>query len=106
MISGRYAQPNDTQPGLTNHLTEGLTTIPAILRNAPEFSDRGTLPHHNQIAVDDTTPGNQHCLYDVDKKDEAARMAYANELRWRKNTAILQVRRAFQENFDASQNPG
>jgi hypothetical protein len=41
VISGRYAQPNDTQPGLTNHLTEGLTTIPAILRNAPGFSDRG-----------------------------------------------------------------
>ncbi len=102
VISGRYAQPDDTQPGLTNHLTEGLTTIPAVLRNDPGFSDRGSLPHHNQIAVDDMTPGNQHCLYHGEKKDEADRMAYANQLRWRKNTAILHVRKAFQENFVAS----
>ncbi len=104
VISGRYAQPNDTQPGLTNHLTEGLTTIPAIFRNAPGFSDRGSLPHHNQIAVDEATPGNQHCLYHAENTDGTDRMSYGNQLRWRKNTAILHVRKAFQENFDASQN--
>lgn len=99
LISGRYAQPDDTQPGLTNHLTEGLTTIPSALRNVAGFSDRGSLPHHNQIAVDDTTPSDQHCLYVSGKKDEGDRMAYANQLRWRKNAAILHVRKAFQENF-------
>lgn len=99
LISGRYAQTSDTQPGLTNHLTEGLTTIPAALRNAPGFSDRGSLPHHNQIAVDDITPESQHCLYSNEKKGESDRMAYANQLRWRKNTAILHVRKAFEQNF-------
>ena len=101
LISGRYAQPNDTQPGLTNHLTEGLTTIPASIRNAAGFADRGSLPHHDQIAVDDITPGDQHCLYN-ENKDAAERMDYANQLRWRKNSAILHVRKAFVENFTAS----
>jgi hypothetical protein len=101
LISGRYAQPNDTQPGLTNHLTEGLTTIPASMRNAAGFADRGSLPHHDQIAVDDITPGDQHCLYN-ENKDAAERMDYANQLRWRKNSAILHVRKAFVENFAAS----
>jgi hypothetical protein len=26
-------------------------------------------------------------------------MAYANQIKWRKNTAILHVRKAFQDNF-------
>jgi Transglutaminase-like superfamily len=102
VISGRYAQPHDTQPGLTNHLTEGFTNIPAALRNAVGFADRGSLPHHNQIAVDDVTPGDQHCLYNAGKKDSADRMSYDNQLRWRKNTAILHVRKAFMENFVSS----
>jgi hypothetical protein len=101
LISGRYAQPNDTQPGLTNHLTEGLTTIPASLRRAAGFADRGSLPHHNQIAVDDVTPGDQHCLYG-EKKDGSDRMAYSNQLRWRKSTAILHIRKSFVDNFTAS----
>lgn len=99
LISGRYAQPNDTQPGLTNHITEGITTIPASLRNAPGFADRGSLPHHNQIAVDDNTPGDQHCLYTGEKDGDTDRMAYANHIKWRKNTAILHVRKAFEDNF-------
>ncbi len=96
VISGRYAQPRDTQPGLTNHLTEGVTNIPKNLRNQPGFSDRGSLPHHNQIAVDDTAPGDQHCLY---SQKESARMSYDNQLKWRKNTAVLHVRKAFVDNF-------
>jgi hypothetical protein len=101
LISGRYAQPHDTQPGLTNHLIEGTTTIPASLRSAPGFSDRGSLPHHNQIAVDEDKPGDQHCLYASKSADPTDRMAYANQLRWRKNTAILHVRKAFVDNFTA-----
>ncbi|HMK55312.1 MAG TPA: transglutaminase-like domain-containing protein [Dissulfurispiraceae bacterium] len=99
LISGRYAQPDDTQPGLTNHLTEGLTNIPKELKNASGFSDRGSLPHHNQIAVDDSDPGKQHCLYRNEKQDETDPMAYENQLRWRKNTAVLHVRKAFSDNF-------
>ena len=106
LISGRYAQPNDTQLGLTNHLIEGMTTIPASLRSGEGFADRGSLPHHNQIAVDDVEPGHQHCLYAGTKSDDADRMAYANQLRWRKNTAILHVRRAFVENFSATADRG
>jgi hypothetical protein len=105
VISGRYAQPDDTQPGLTNRLIEGLTTIPTTLRNAPGFADRGSLPHHNQIAVDDTTANDQHCLYSSEKKDEVDRMAYSNQLRWRKSTAILHVREAFVNNFVLSAQP-
>lgn len=101
LISGRYAQPNDTQPGLTNHLTEGLTTIPTSMRNAAGFADRDSLPHHDQIAADDITPGDQHCLYN-ENKEAAERMDYANQFRWRKNSAILHVRKAFVENFTAS----
>lgn len=99
LISGRYAQPHDTQPGLTNHLIEGTTTIPSSLRNAPGFADHGSLPHHNQIAVDDNTPGDQHCLYATKKDGETDRMAYINQIKWRKNTAILHVRKAFEDNF-------
>ena len=99
ILSGRYAQPRDTQSGLTNHLTEGLTTIPASLRNAPGFADRGSLPHHNEIAVDDAAPGSQHRLYSREKKDDGDRMAFSNQFRWRKNTAILHIRKAFGENF-------
>ncbi len=99
VISGRYAQPHDTQSGLTNHLIEGMTSIPASLRNEPGFSDRGSLPHHNQIAVDDTVPGDQHCLYGLGSDSGSSRMAYGNQLTWRKNTAVLHVRKAFSENF-------
>ena len=99
VISGRYAQPEDTQPGLTNHLTEGVTTIPTSLRNLLGFADRGSLPHHNQIAEDDTTPGDQHCLYRGVENSGNPRMAYDNQLKWRKNTAILHVRKAFADNF-------
>jgi hypothetical protein len=99
LISGRYAQPHDTQPGLTNHLIEGTTIIPSSLRNAPGFADHGSLPYHNQIAVDDNTPGDQHCLYAAKKDDDTHRMTYANQIKWRKNTAILHVRKAFEDNF-------
>jgi hypothetical protein len=99
LISGRYAQPHDTQPGLTNHLIEGTTAIPAALRNAAGFADRGSLPHHNQIAIDEDKPGDQHCLYRSAPSDAADRMAYANQFRWRRNTAIVHVRKAFVDNF-------
>jgi hypothetical protein len=99
LISGRYAQPNDTQSGLTNHLTEGIASIPASFRTVPGFSDRGSLPHHNQIAVDDVVPGNQHCLYSQDTSAGMPLMIYANQLKWRKNTAVMHVRDAFSRNF-------
>jgi hypothetical protein len=101
VISGRYAQPNDTQAGLTNHLTEGIASIPTALRNQPGFSDRGSLPHHNEIAVDDTVPGGQHCLYTKEEKGPGSRISYDNQLKWRKNSAILHVRNAFVDNYAA-----
>jgi hypothetical protein len=105
LISGRYAQPNDTQSGLINHVLEGLSDIPQGLKDAPGFADRGSLPHHNEIAVDDVKPGDQHCLYG-DGKGETDRMSYANQLRWRRNTAILHVRKAFRDNFTPSGDGG
>ena len=53
LISGRYAQPHDTQPGWANAVTEGLTYIPKELLKAEDFKYRGGLPHHNEIAVDE-----------------------------------------------------
>jgi hypothetical protein len=102
LISGRYAQTHDTQPGLTNHLTEGLTSIPPRFRNDPTFPVRGSLPHHDEIAVDDWSPGAQHSLYNRGRQGPADRTAYENQFRWRMNTAILHVRKAFTENFTAS----
>ncbi len=98
LISGRYAQPKDTQRGLVNHVLEGLSEIPEDLQEAPDFADRGSLPHHNQIAVDDAEPGSQHCLYG-NTQDDTDRTSYANQFRWRRNTAVLHVRKAFVESF-------
>jgi hypothetical protein len=41
LISGRYAQPRDTQPGWANAITEGLTSIPEELLKAKDFKYRG-----------------------------------------------------------------
>ena len=49
LISGRYAQKYD--PKAT--FWEGFTSIPISLASAADFKFRGSLPHHDEIAVDE-----------------------------------------------------
>ena len=98
IISGRYAQLYD--PRAT--FWEGFTSIPLELTRKPDYPPRGSLPHHDEIAVDADSPGKQHQLYDeAATPDPADRGAYANQFRWRKNAAIAHVRKAWQDNWNA-----
>jgi Transglutaminase-like superfamily len=92
LISGRYAQVSDTQPGLINQLIEGRTNIPAALLAATDFFLRGALPHHNEIAVDDETfDSKKHKLFDA--------VQYGLQFQARKNCAIRHVKNAFFDNW-------
>lgn len=90
LISGRYAQRGDSQS-----FFEAFTNIPMGLVRAQDFATRGALPHHDEMAVDDTTPGKRHRLYRATSNGPEDRCAYANQFRWRKQTAIAHVRAAF-----------
>ena len=92
LISGRYAQISDTQPGLINQLIEGRTNIPPSLLAAPDFFKRGALPHHNEIAVDEEKfDSKRHKLFDAAQ--------YALQFAARKNCAIRHVKKAFFDNW-------
>lgn len=95
LISGRYAQKHD--PMAT--FFEGLTSIPTSLVQAADYAMRGSLPHHDEIAVDDQSPGKRHKLYRATAAGPADRQAYANQFRWRVNTAVQHVRKALQDNY-------
>lgn len=90
LISGRYAQDDDTQPGLVNHLfMEGSTWIPEQYVKQADFWKRAGLPHHNEIAVDEEEcPG--HRLY-------PAAADYKLQFQVRRDLAIEHIRRAFEE---------
>ncbi len=90
LISGRYAQPHDTRPGIASHLAEGLTFIPRELLDAPDFSYRGGLPHHDEIAVDVAyrRRNKSHKLY-----GDAA--TYTRQLDWRTKAAAAHIAAAF-----------
>ena len=92
LISGRYAQKYD--PKAT--FWEGFTSIPISLASAADFKFRGSLPHHDEIAVDEETIKDQHKLYSANCSGPADRQAYANQFVWRKNTAIQHIRQAYQ----------
>jgi hypothetical protein len=90
LISGRYAQEHDTQPGVVNHLfMEGVTWIPERYLNQPDFWKRGVLPHHNEIAVDEEEHAG-HLLY-----PKAA--DYARQFQMRRDLAIEHIQTAFRE---------
>jgi Transglutaminase-like superfamily len=106
LISGRYAQEDDTQPGLINQFIEGRSRIPEELLNKkdsqgkPDFPDRGSLPHHNEIAVDEKDISDKHKLYKNTSSGRSDRMSYENQFRWRRNSAIRHVRKIFVENWN------
>lgn len=92
LISGRYAQNGDTQPVLINQLIEGRTNIPQKFLDAPDFFNRGALPHHNEIAVyDETFDPKKHKLFNAEE--------YARQFAARKSCAIRHVHNAFFDNW-------
>jgi hypothetical protein len=92
IISGRYAQQDDTQGDIIDHLLiEGPTRIPAVLEGQADFAKRGGLPHHNEIAVDQAERHSTHVLY----KDGNAEGQYGWQFERRKNTAIHHIRQEF-----------
>ena len=96
LISGRYAQKYD--PKAT--LFEGGTSIPFSLSSAPGFKERGALPHHNEIAVDEPAMSRLHRLYRAAGRGAGDRQVFANQFRWRENTAMQHIRQAFQQNWN------
>jgi len=92
LISGRYAQPRDS-----HDLIERITNIPKALLSQKDFPSRGALPHHNEIAVDQHDAGSAHKLYSVFSDGPTDRMSFANQFRWRFNTACAHIRAAFQQ---------
>lgn len=90
IISGRYAQKYD--PKAT--FWEGLTSIPIALASAADFKFRGSLPHHDEIAVDEEAMMGRHKLYSSNSSGPEDRQAYANQFRWRLSTAIQHIRQA------------
>ena len=95
LISGRYAQRYD--PKAT--FFEGFTSIPLELSSAPTYPARGSLPHHDEIAVDAESASRSHQLYQKSANPAPEdRDAYQNQFRWRKNAAIAHIRKAFGDN--------
>ncbi|HEY5914178.1 MAG TPA: hypothetical protein VJA21_26620 [Verrucomicrobiae bacterium] len=91
IISGRYAQKYD--PLAT--FWEGWTSLPSAVVSTPGFALRGSLPHHDEIAVDSQTMGKRHKLYSQNSSGPSDRQAYANQFRWRMNTAIEHIRQVY-----------
>jgi hypothetical protein len=85
LISGRYAQADDPRQGLL----ERITFIPQSLIKSKRFYLRGSLPHHNEIAVDEDKGSNK--LYDPDE--------FAAQYLLRKNAAVRHIRQAFTDNW-------
>ena len=88
LLSGRYAQNGDPNQGPV----ERLTWIPKRLRDQPGFRDRGSLPHHDEVAVDSQTMGSGHRLYQdpaeygrrfLDRRDAATAHVKAVYAHWR-----------------------
>ncbi|MBI2391742.1 MAG: hypothetical protein HYV09_19285 [Deltaproteobacteria bacterium] len=96
IISGRYAQNDDTQGGGVGWVIEGMTHIPAARRSEIDFFKRGALPHHNEIAVDGSAREDKHRLYrDVPGAEEE----YARQYRRRFDAAVRHVRQVFDANW-------
>jgi len=95
LISGRYAQMYDPKAGFF----ENFTSLPADLPKAADYNTRGALPHHNEMAVDDQNISSDHKLYRAKANALDDRQAFANQFRWRKNTAIAHIQQALADNY-------
>lgn len=90
-----YAQKYDPKAGFS----EGFTAMPLDLAQAPDYNTRGALPHHNEIAVDDSATPSYHTLYRATASGPDDRGAFANQFRWRENTAIAHIQQALAANY-------
>lgn len=87
LVSGRYAQRHDS-----HGLIESITYIhPPALETAPGFAVRGSLPHHNEIAVDEDSQSSSHKLY--------AGNVYRNQYATRYAAAVQHIQKAFVDNW-------
>jgi hypothetical protein len=84
LISGRYAQKGDA-----HSITETITFIPSFLTRDRDFPLRGSLPHHNEIAVDEDQGTNK--LYDGGE--------FSAQYLLRKDAAVRHIRQAFVDNW-------
>lgn len=87
IISGRYAQKEDS-----HDLAERITFIPSALLKDKNFSNRGLLPHHNEIAVDEDKRDKEHILY-------ADKNTYLKQYELRYDAAARHIREAFQKHW-------
>jgi hypothetical protein len=61
------------------------------------------LPHHNEIAVDSAVPLKEHQLYSAAPNPALDdRSAFANQFRWRVNSAIAHIQQSFDDNWHGS----
>ena len=65
----------------------------------PDFWKRGSLPHHQEIAVDERDRGGAHRLYREASSGAADPTNYRNQFRWRRNAATAHIRQAFEESW-------
>lgn len=89
IVSGRYAQPGDS-----HSVSEFLCVIPRELRRRPDFAPRGSLPHHNEIAVDDRKRNAKHVLY-------TTAAAYQRQFGLRYDAAKRHIAQVFKERWKA-----
>jgi hypothetical protein len=97
LISGRYAQKGDFKGDIVKGIIEATMHIPDSLQLKKDFYRRGSLPHHNEIAVDGPDKSGDHVLYQQNADDQ--RMIFANQFIWRRNAAILHIRKVFYDNW-------
>jgi hypothetical protein len=86
IISGRYAQHADSHDA-----SEWICVIPRALKRRADFAQRGSLPHHNEIAVDDQTRSAKHVLYDD--------AAYNRQYALRYDAAKRHIAQAFKDRW-------
>lgn len=96
ILSGRYAQHSDS-----HDMIEWVVQIPDSLEHRSEFAFRGSLPHHNEIAVDEAalSDGSPHKLYSKNGTGPSDPMWFVNQYKWRKNTAVKHIRDVFKKNW-------
>ncbi|MFH0988679.1 MAG: transglutaminase domain-containing protein [bacterium] len=105
VISGRYAQKGDSDTiwkiinrGVPDGAIEAAINIPEGMEEKEDFPKRWTLPHHNEIAVDKKEIKASNVLYK--EKNRNPRLCWENQFKWRVNTAVAHIRKAFMENYD------
>lgn len=82
-ISGRYSLPGDSQ-----NFFEGITNAPRA-NNFPSAKARklaGSLPHHDEIAVDEAGSGHSNKIY--------SKAQYAEQFKLRRSLAIAHITKA------------